>query len=557
MTTCLVEHCPSPPHTDDGYCSPSCRRIHTLHGQGVLIGDQQPTFLWVPQYESTAGLEVVELARDAGLYLDPWQQLLAMHAFAEDRAGAWLAFEVAIIVSRQNGKGSLLEAAELAWLFLFGEKLVMHSAHLFETSRKHFLRMKMLIESNPDFDRRVLKCREGRGAEAFELRGGAELAFVTRKGGAGRGFTGSKLVMDECMYLDRAMMAAGLPVLATSTNAQVWYTGSAGFRTSTQLADVRRRAARCDDPALMYAEWSLDNPLDPEAVKTVDRSDPRNWARVNPGQGIRISLKYIQQEARTLGGCASDEFGTERLGIGDYPPDEDGWSVIPQQVWDDAQVPDTVWQAARPRVAFGLHADPERLIGTIAVYGINDLGKGHVEVVARHRGLDWMVDWLAARRDSYDLAAVVMLAGGPLAALEKRLTAAKIPLHCLAGAPYAEACMDLATEILERDGVRHLGQHSMNTALASARKTVTGRGSWVWDQSAGADQAPVVAASLARYGFLNPVRSGGGWAQSADELFGGRPATAERDDLDDGDFPGPGRLRRGAAGYASILRGNR
>ena len=56
-------------------------------------------------------------------------------------------------MARQNGKGTILEALELAALFLFPDvRLILHSAHEFKTAAEAFLRVRTLIEDNPDFD---------------------------------------------------------------------------------------------------------------------------------------------------------------------------------------------------------------------------------------------------------------------------------------------------------------------------------------------------------------------------------------------------------------------
>ena len=64
-----------------------------------------------------------------GLHLDPWQQLVLEGACGERADGKWSAFEVAVISPRQNGKNGILEAREIAGLCLFGEQLILHSAH--------------------------------------------------------------------------------------------------------------------------------------------------------------------------------------------------------------------------------------------------------------------------------------------------------------------------------------------------------------------------------------------------------------------------------------------
>jgi hypothetical protein len=71
------------------------------------------------------------LASIAGLHLDEWQQNVIIGSLGEVRPGKWAAFEVGAVVPRQNGKGSILEARELAGMFLFDEKLIIHSAHDF------------------------------------------------------------------------------------------------------------------------------------------------------------------------------------------------------------------------------------------------------------------------------------------------------------------------------------------------------------------------------------------------------------------------------------------
>jgi hypothetical protein len=59
--------------------------------------------------------------------LDEWQQIAleVMLGVAED--GSWSAQEFGLVAARQNGKSAILEARELAGLFLFGEPRIIHS----------------------------------------------------------------------------------------------------------------------------------------------------------------------------------------------------------------------------------------------------------------------------------------------------------------------------------------------------------------------------------------------------------------------------------------------
>src|SRR3954467_11750979 len=97
--------------------------------ESELRGVQRPRLSSVPAFGSSAGAEAVELAASVGLTMDPWQARVLHGAVGEREDGRWSAFEVGLLVPRQNGKGSILEARELAGLFLFGEQLIIHSAH--------------------------------------------------------------------------------------------------------------------------------------------------------------------------------------------------------------------------------------------------------------------------------------------------------------------------------------------------------------------------------------------------------------------------------------------
>jgi phage terminase large subunit-like protein len=195
-------------------------------------------------------------------------------------------------VPRQNGKGAILEARELAGLFLLGERLIIHSAHQFDTSLEAFRRLLALIEDTPDFDRRVQRVSRSHGEEGIELKNRQRIRFRTRTKGGGRGFTGDCLILDEAMILPESAHGALLPTLSARPNPQVWYTGSAVDQNIHEegivWSRIRERGIRGGDPALMYVEWSV-NASSPDEVDQKIASDPEAWAQANPGLGIRIS----------------------------------------------------------------------------------------------------------------------------------------------------------------------------------------------------------------------------------------------------------------------------
>lgn len=72
-------------------------------------------------------------ARDAAGYdLDDWQSWFLTQALGTLPDATWAATDVGLVVSRQNGKGTVLEVRELGGLFVLGEELIIHTAHEFQ-----------------------------------------------------------------------------------------------------------------------------------------------------------------------------------------------------------------------------------------------------------------------------------------------------------------------------------------------------------------------------------------------------------------------------------------
>jgi hypothetical protein len=502
----------------------------------ALLGSQEPTYLWHPPYADTLGAEAAALYEASGGMLDPWQKLALDVAMAVNPDRTWACFEVAIIVSRQNGKGEILIALELAWLFLFGEKLIIHSAHLFETIREHFLKIQAIIENTPAFLRRIDTIKEGRGSEEIILKcpcmrrqGGlhkdwcsqilARLKFMSRKGGAARGFTGGKLVLDEAMYLDAGMMAAGLPTMATRRDAQVIYAASAGMKISTQLALVRRRGLRQDD-GIGVLMWEAERAVYDERGQLIggdDPTDPRTHAKVNPAYGIRIDADAVRREAIALGGYESLEFGIERLGIGDYPEDDDRWEVISKDDYKRCTDLLSVLAPVAPRSRM-LALAMQNGITTLAVAGRRLDGKIHFEVIARHRGSQWVIDKLMGSADVEhpilgQLGLWERLGRPHVTALRSDESAETLIKFAEAikddqradehkrviwptQTEYTAACPALI-EGMRRDKIVHIGQTSIENALAAAVKRINLQGGWQWSREPTVEQAPIIAATLA------------------------------------------------------------
>jgi hypothetical protein len=471
--------------------------------QPGVMGVQQPRLFHVPEYVSSAGAEAIELAALAGLVLDPWEQFVLTHALGETAQGRWASFEVGLVVPRQNGKGAILEARELAGLFLFGEQLIIHSAHEQATSSEHFRRLLNLIEGVPEFERRVLKAPKGKGAEAIELRGGQRIFFKTRTAGGGRGLTGDLVVLDEAMILQDATIAALVPTMAARSvhgNPQLWYAGSSVDQEKHEhgvvLARVRERGLA---GKLAYFEHSAPGD-DPNALSESERHDPALWAVANPGLGIRISLDHVAAECD--GALGPREFAVERLGVGDWPAtDGSSNATITGAAWGACEDPGS---ACQDPVFVVFDVTPDRSSAAIGAAGWRTDELAHVEIITSRDGTGWVAGALAKVVQSQGIPMVFYDERSAAAALVPEVAAALIDLDVelrpVATKELAEAC-GIFFDAVVQDKLRHLGTTELRQAVAGAAIRPLGD-AWAWARrTSSANIAPLVAVTLALWGL--------------------------------------------------------
>lgn len=472
-----------------------------------LVGAQRPRIRTVPAAPSSAGQDAVDLAAMVGIELDPWQCYALEDALGERADGSWASFEVGVLVGRQNGKGKIIEARELAGLLLFGEKLVLHTAHEVKTSTEAFIRVKGLFTDYDELRRKVHRINNTHGEEGVELKNGARLRFIARSKVAGRGFSGDCVILDEAFHLTDASMDALFPTLAARPNPQVWYLSSAVNQQHHHyghvLARMRRRGiAAAAGKRLTYLEWSHDVEREdwellPKADREAARLDPAVWAATNPGFGIRISGEYIESE---LGALSPEGFDVERLGIGDWPSDEaEAWAVISESAWSALGDPES---SALDPVAFSLDTTPDRSYTSIAVAGRRSDGLVHLELVDHRPGTDWAPRRAAELVERWKPCAFVVDGYGPAASLIPALERRNIEVTKIGAAETAAGCTHLF-DLVKEGRARHHGQLEVATALAGAKKRVIGdEKQWAWARKGiQVVISPLVAITQAAYGF--------------------------------------------------------
>jgi hypothetical protein len=462
-----------------------------------VVETVMPRVLYAPDYGSSAGTEAVELAALAGLVLDPWEALVLEYALGEGPDGRWAAADVGLCVPRQNGKNAVLEARELAALFLLDERLVIHSAQQFKTAKEHFLRLLSLIEGTPELERRVKRVVRTHGEEAIELHDGQRILFFARTKSAGRGFSAPLVVFDEAMFLAETSLGALVPVQSAMPNRQRWYAGSAVDQLvhadGVVFARVRERALAGRDPRLAYFEWSVDAER-PELLDESQLEDEELWARANPGLGIRITTEAVADELRTLD---RRTFAVERLGVGDWPDtSQDADQVIPLERWL-LLVEET--SALTDPVCFAFDVAPDRATAAIAAAGRRHDGLFHAEVVEHRRGTGWLVPRLAQLRERWDPVAVMLDATGPAGSMVHRCEEAGFGVEPVSAPDHAKAC-GMLVDLVDEQQLRHLGSGELVSALKGATRRPLGD-AWAWSRkNSTVDISPLVALTLALWG---------------------------------------------------------
>jgi phage terminase large subunit-like protein len=282
----------------------------------------EPRVAYRPVADSRAGRAAAGLAALAGVELDGWQRM-TLDAGCDRRGDRWSAFEVGLVVPRQNGKSVVLAVRELAGLLLFGERLVIHSAHEWRTVSEQFAATLDLIEGSP-LRRYLRRVRRTGGEESVTFTNGARLRFMNRSRESARGFSADAVVLDEAHALSEEQAGALLPVLSARRDAQIWYAAAGPAPSAWQLARLRGRACSDEPGRLCWLEWSAD--------PAGDLEDPAVWAAANPAVASgRLDVTRMAEERATLGAAG---FAAERLAAAPWPSEEAGaWSTFTQEDW--------------------------------------------------------------------------------------------------------------------------------------------------------------------------------------------------------------------------------
>lgn len=465
-----------------------------------------PRICSVPSSVTSAGDEAIEQAAAAGLVLDEWQQYTLRAGLGEKPDGKWSAFEVGVLCSRQNGKGGVIEARELAGLFQFNEKLIVHTAHLFDTALEAFRRLKFLIQETPDLDRRVHKITEAHGKEGIELRNGNRIRFRARgERGGGRGFSGDTVIFDEAMILPVQTVGDVMPITSARPNPQIWYFGSAVdedvHKDGLAFTRVRNRGLTRRDPSLAWIEYSADDTRDRTGKLVIDLADPRNIRQANPAVGIRISLQHVAKERRAM---TQRQYAVERMGIGYWPKDTDEVVKPPINPTALAALVDRSDSFASP-LALAVDIDPDQAWCSIGAARLRPDGRAHLEVGFHEKPTKGLLDIIVALVVRWNPVAIVIDSRGTAGYLRPLLLKQGIEAQDMTAASVSQACVGLQRAV-DDEQITTTGDPLLVDAAKGATKRTIGDG-WGFARESGSVISPLVAVAYARHALVAALES--------------------------------------------------
>lgn len=441
-----------------------------------------------PDRKTLGGMEAQCAAR-LGTPFMPWQAHAADLAMEIDPATGRLAYsEVIVLAPRQQGKTAIITAKSVHRAFGFPPvQSIVYVAQTRGAARRRWSETFVPAIQASMFAPMIKEIRLANDSEAVVFRNRARLGIESGTQSAGHGGTNSLGILDEAWaFVDSRQEQAILPTMLTVPDAQLYIMSTAGNSSSLYLAGKvargRERVESGEPSRTAFIEFSAGDDDDP--------TDPETWYRCMPALGYTVTEDAVRSALDVLG---PDEFSRAML---NRPAGE----VTEQQVIDAA-----AWAAAADpgsKIAggrtFSLDVTPDRSYSTLAVAGDRADGLTHIEVVKHDRGTAWVPAELARLTTKYGPTGPVIICGAAAAALQGDLAVLEVDSLIMSLADQRAACAQLFDSVPTT--VRHIGQGSLDAALAGARKADSS-GTWTWSRKSRVDISPLWAVTGAAWGW--------------------------------------------------------
>lgn len=439
-----------------------------------------------PKARDNSWEDVADLSASLGMPLDEWQEQVFQASMGERADGRWASKFVGCSAPRQNGKSQLIVARALAGVLLFGEKMILISAHETDTAREIWKRLIDVVEDNPSLEARVTGRMDAINREFLSFGQGAEkqtIKLKARQRSGARGFSADCLLLDEAQILDKQSWGSIVPTMSARPNPQLWLFGTPPTESDDPFAFSRvRDSAMAKKARHCWVEWSA-GPDD-------DIDDPETWAKANPSYGVRISYEACADDRSAMD---DEQFARERLGMWSIAGSS---AVIPYGMWDEQSDHNSL---AVDRWALGVEVAPDAARATVCLAGLRDDGRWHVELDEAREGIAWVVPYVKALLDANpQIRGVGVDAGSPSKVLLDEFESEGVHVITPKVQDLGSACTTVLAGVVSGE-IFHIDQGQLNAAVKVAGKRSLGdTGMWVWSRkSATSDITPVQAMTLA------------------------------------------------------------
>jgi phage terminase large subunit-like protein len=420
--------------------------------------------------------------------LDEWQEQALEAAMGERSDGRWAAKFVGMSVPRQNGKSQLIVARALAGVLLFGEKMIIISAHETDTAREVWKRLIDVVEDNPTLEARVTGRMDAINREFLSFGKGKDkqtIKLKARRSGGTRGFSADCLLLDEAQILGKRAWGSIMPTMSARANPQMWLFGTPPTEDDDAFAFTRvRRSSIARKVRHCWLEWSAD--------PTDDFDDPATWAKANPSYGVRISEEACADDRAAMD---DEQFAMERLGM--WSTDEIR-GALPHKTWLTLADPGA---ERGNEVMFGADVTEDRMAWLAMAWRRSD---GSVQVMLDDQSP------LPAYRLAERAAELTKRWGGsvvPPRAFEDELAKAGASVEPMKQGEFSAACGSVLDAIV-KGSIHHGNQPELNAAVKAAKWRSAGtNGERAFQLKDAPEVGPLVAVTRALWGVNHETPS--------------------------------------------------
>ena len=463
-------------------------------GSSQTRGRQEPTKLVVPDYVSSDWERCHAINSAGGIDMLEWQDGIMRGWLGVNVLGRWAASSCGGSLARQNGKSLGLVVPRVNYGMLNLREEVLYTSHLQKTSTETFESVATFFDQ-PALRKHVKDIKTALGREQVVLKNGGRIKFLARTRNGGRGQHGDLLIFDEALELTEDSQSSFLPAISASSNPQVIYVSSPPTPTSDSVVfrDLRSRALSGESSRVAWFEWSVDA----DSSGEIDVHDKSLWYMTNPSLGILIQESTVEGEVEQM---SSDSFARERLGWWSNVASRD--FAIPASKFESLAVDNA---PTTGRAAYGVKFSADGAEVSLAAARLHD-DMVYIEQIRREpmaMGLNWLADWIAARKAA-GCCCVVDGRAGTQALVEKL---GKMPANFIV-TPTSAQVVSACTTLVDRvnDGTLEWYRPQadlLDSAVTSTRRKIGSAGGWGFG---GENPTPIEAASLAAWGVLNTKR---------------------------------------------------